>query len=84
MSFPQSRETQRASRGCAPGTPAGARPRSVALRSPAIVFFLGRSPHSLPEANRFWRLAESDRSHCATGLLPFAPHSLRTAAVVRC
>ena len=81
MSFPPSRETQRASRGCAPGTPAGGRRPTGRI---AFAGLLPLTPHSLPEANRFGRLAESDRSHCATGLLPFAPHSLRIAAVVRC
>jgi hypothetical protein len=80
MSFPQSRETQRASRGCAPGTPAGGQRRTGRIAFAACC----RSLHTPSGANRFWRLAESDRSHCATGLLPFAPHSLRMAAGVRC
>ena len=58
MSFPQSRETQRASKGCAPGTPAGAKTQIGRITfagycSPAIVFFLGRSLR-IPSGQRPW------------------------------
>lgn len=49
-------------------------------RSHCVHGSLPFTPHSLYEADRWWRSAKrADRSHCATGLLPFAPHFLRTA-----
>jgi hypothetical protein len=53
MSFPQSRETQRASRGCAPGTPAGGGGRSVALHSRLAAAHSTLPPE--PTASGGWR-----------------------------
>lgn len=54
MSFPQSRETQRAARGCAPGTPSGGRRPTGRIAFAAGCRSL-HTPSRKPTALRGWR-----------------------------
>ena len=66
--------------GLRPRHPGGKR-RKIGPTPLAVCYGSMRTPSKKPTALGGWQ-KDLDRSHCAAGLLPFAPHSLRMAVSV--